>query len=249
MKLPNLKYIPILALMMVLNGCSSGSIGETTKSRTIPILMFHYVRDVDKTKDPLGYNLSITPENFEKVLQNLKQKGFHSIHAADILNPEIPDQSIIITFDDGYKDFYTTAWPLLKKYNFTASEAIISGRMDGNEYMTPQQVKEIDEAGIEILSHTVNHHDLQKDPDQNREIINSKKYLENLLQKPILGFVYPSGKYNAETLKLVKASGYKFAMTTEPGDADLNSDLFQLHRIRVDNRIDPESLPKPEPLL
>ena len=222
---------------------------EITRPRTIPILMFHYVREVDKTKDLLGYNLSITPDSFEKILQDLTQKGYHTIHVADILNQEVPDRSIVITFDDGYEDFYTTAWPLLKKYNFTASQAIITGKMDGNQYMTPEQVKEIDKAGIEILSHTVNHRDLEKYSHQNEEIKESKKYLENLLQKPVIGFVYPSGKYNNETLRLLQENGYKFALTTKPGDADLNNNLFELHRIQVDNRVELDSLPKPKPLL
>lgn len=198
--------------------------------------MFHYVRHVNKTKDPLGYNLSIEGDTFEKMLRYFAENGYHSVHAADLLHTSLPQNPIVLTFDDGYVDFYTTAWPLLQKYHLTASEAIISGRMDGKQYMTPAQVKEINQNGIEILSHTVHHADLAKDPNQQSEIEESKKFLENLLGKKIQGLVYPSGKYNAETIRMLKKAGYSLAFTTKPGFADLAGNLFELRRIRIDNR-------------
>jgi len=202
----------------------------------IPIIMFHYVRTVDQSKDPLGYNLSITPTSFEKILQYLSNQGYHTIHVEDLLKEPVAKKDIILTFDDGYEDFFTTARPLLKKYGFTASEAIITGKIDGTTYMSPRQIQTIDQEGFEILSHTVNHVDLDTDPHQKTEIVDSKTYLEKLLNKPIDTLVYPSGRYNNETLQLDKEAGYKIGLTTKPGYANLEGDLLQLHRIRIDNR-------------
>ena len=208
---------------------------QNTTTR-IPIIMLHYVRDVDKQKDLMGYNLSIAPDSFEKILQYLSKNGYHTIHLSDLENRKVPPKSIILSFDDGYEDFYTTALPLLNKYNFTASTAIITNMMDGTRYMSPAQIQEIDKAGIEILSHTVHHADLSTDPLQQKEITDSKNYLEKLLGKTITGFVYPAGKYNDQTLKFLKDAGYQFALTEHAGYADLTKDLLQLRRIRIDNR-------------
>jgi peptidoglycan/xylan/chitin deacetylase (PgdA/CDA1 family) len=206
------------------------------KGKIIPILMFHYVRDVAKTKDPEGYDLSIDPKHFEQMLQYLSTNGYHTIHVSDLLTGPVPDKSIILTFDDGHEDFYTTARPLLEKYGFTASEAIITGKMDGVQFMTPAQVKEISREGFEILSHTVNHVDLNAVPYQKAELVDSKTYLEKLLGKSVDTIVYPAGRYNNETLKLARAAGYTIGLTTRPGYAELNKDLLQLQRIRIDNR-------------
>ena len=153
------------------------------KGKVIPIIMFHYVRDVDKTKDPEGYDLSIDPKHFEQMLQYLSTNGYHTIHISDLLNGSIPDKSIILTFDDGHEDFYTTARPLLEKYDFTASEAIITGKMDGVQFMTPTQVKEISREGFEILSHTVNHVDLNAVPIKKPSCSTAKPTWKNCLAK------------------------------------------------------------------
>lgn len=202
----------------------------------IPIIMLHYVRTVDRQKDMEGYDLSITPESFEKILQYLSKEGYHTIHLADLANRKVPEKSIILSFDDGYEDFYTTALPLLNKYGFTASSAIITDKMDGTVYMSPAQVQTADREGVEILSHTVHHADLSKDPRQEKEITESKTFLEKLLGKKITGFVYPAGKYNNESLKFLRNAGYEFALTEHAGYADLTKDLLQLRRIRIDNR-------------
>lgn len=216
---------------------------SSESSQLVPILMFHYIRVVDKKSDPLGYGLSVTPTDFELILQTLTAKHYHTIHIDDLLNGKAQKNSIILTFDDGYEDFYTTALPLLKKYNFTASEAIITDKMDGNQFMTPDQVKTINHEGIEILSHTVHHLDLSKTPIAEKEIVDSKNFLEKLLQKPITGFAYPSGKYNNRTIQYLKVAGYKIALTTKAGFADLNGDFYQVHRFRIHNSQEVKNLP------
>lgn len=208
------------------------------ESVKIPVLMLHYVREVDQGADPLGYNLSMTPAGFEKMLKYLTEHGYQTVHLEDVEKGNLPKKPIVITFDDGHEDFYTTAWPLLKKYNFTAAEAIISGKMVLPENMTPEQIKEIAAQGVEIMSHTVEHKELDKmsKASQLTELANSKKTLEDLLGKPVETIVYPAGKFNQKTLELAADAGYRYGLTTEPGLADFGNNLYKLHRIRIDNR-------------
>ena len=208
------------------------------KKTSVPIFMFHYIRNSDKTKDLLGYNLSTDPIKFEKLLKYFHDNGYKTIHVQDFLEGKANKKDIILTFDDGYEDFYTTAYPLLKKYGYTASVAVITGKINKDQFMTLAQIKEMHKDGFEILSHTVNHINLKTATIaiQQSELEKSKTDLEKVIGEPIDGFVYPSGKYNPDTISILKEDRYKIALTTHPGIASLDQDLFTLPRIRVDNR-------------
>lgn len=211
----------------------------------IPIIMYHYVREVDKSVDPLGWNLSIDPEDFEKQLKYLKDNGYKSIHLADLIDGKVPEKSVVLSFDDGLTDFYTTALPLLEKYGFTASNGIITGMIGANEHMTVDQIKACISAGIEITSHTVSHPDLSVSSEDTitQQITESRDYLEKMFGVAVTGFVYPSGKYNDSVLRILEENGYKIAITTDHGEANLeNNNLLTLPRIRIDNRNGHEGL-------
>lgn len=206
---------------------------------TVPIIMYHYVREVDKNADPLGWNLSISPGEFEKQMKYLKDNGYASLHLEDLIDGKVPKKAIVLTFDDGLEDFYTTALPILQKYGFTASNGIITGMIGNHEHMTEIQIKKCIEAGIEITSHTVSHPDLaiSSEEDIKQQITESRDYLETTFGIDIIGFVYPSGKYNDTVVRILEEEGYKIAVTAEYGEADLENDkMLLLPRIRIDNR-------------
>ncbi len=205
----------------------------------VPIIMYHYVREVDKTADPLGWNLSINPADFEKQLQYLQKQGYVGIHLADLLDKKVPEKAVVLTFDDGLEDFYTTALPLLQKYGFTASNAIITGMVGGHEHMTKDQIEAIIEAGIEITSHTISHPDLAASSEEfvREQVTDSKNFLKEEFGVDVSGFVYPAGKYNDTVVRVLEESAYQIAVTTEYGEADLANDkMLLLPRIRIDNR-------------
>lgn len=204
----------------------------------VPILMFHYVRTVDKKVDPLGYNLSIDPGTFEKQLSWLKENDFRPYSFQDLLSGKEYEKPVILTFDDGYEDFFTTAAPLLQKYGFSASLAIITEKIGQPGYLSEDQIKDLAGKNFEILSHTESHPDLTKiSPEKAEEEINgSKIFLENKFGADVPVLVYPSGKYDAETEKMAKDAGYDFALTTKSGIADLEGNILELKRIRIDNR-------------
>lgn len=205
----------------------------------VPVVMYHYVRTVDAKKDPLGYNLSINPDDFEKQMKYLKDQGYTTIHLSDLVDKKIPKKAIVLSFDDGLEDFYTTALPVLQKYGFTASNAIITGMIGANEHMTEAQIRECVKAGIEITSHTVQHLDLAKQSpaEIKKQLVESKNYLEKTFGVVVVGFIYPSGRYNDLAVQAVRDEGYQIAATTQYGEADLeNNNILLLPRVRIDNR-------------
>lgn len=200
---------------------------------SIPILMYHYIRVVTDPNDKLGIGLSVTPDKFATQLDYLNQLGYKTITFNDVLTGNIPDKPIILTFDDGYQDFYDTAVPELKKHNMTAVSYVIANKI-GGAFMTAPEIKELSDEGFEIGSHTLNHIDLSKanTATSTTEITESKSKLETITGKKVVSFCYPSGKYNDETVKIVSTSGYSFATTTNNGIGQFKTP-FTLSRYRM----------------
>jgi peptidoglycan/xylan/chitin deacetylase (PgdA/CDA1 family) len=205
----------------------------------VPIIMYHYVREVDFDRDPLGWNLSINPTDFEKQLAYLKTEGYSTVHLSDLIEWKVPEKSLVLSFDDGLEDFYTTALPLLNKYGFTASNSVITGMIGSFEHMNEEQIRSCIGSGIEITSHTVDHPDLSAiNEDAVRyQVSASMEYLTSEFGIEVDAFVYPAGKYNDLVVGILNEEGYKIAVTTEYAEADLSKDeMLLLPRIRIDNR-------------
>ena len=164
----------------------------------------------------------IAPATFEKHLQYLKQEGYHMVTVAELaerLTTGKPmEKYIALSFDDGYTDNYTEAFPLLKKYGARATFSVINSKIGGKIYMTAPQIQEMERAGMEIASHTFSHNRLEDiDPMYlDWEIGTSKYDLEKRLlpkDKTVKTLAYPCGSYNAETIAKLKQFGYKAALT------------------------------------
>jgi hypothetical protein len=98
----------------------------------VPILMYHYIRVVQDPRDRLGFNLSVTPSDFSQQMDWLDQNGYHPIDLADLRgyllgHGSLPAKPIVLTFDDGYRDMYTTAFPILRGHHFKAVSYVVSG--------------------------------------------------------------------------------------------------------------------------
>lgn len=198
------------------------------------ILMYHYVRNVDANADPLGYRLSVHENELDNQIQLLQSLGYHTMTMADLAAGKGDSRSVVMTFDDGYEDFYTTAYPIFKKYGWTATLYIITNKIGGN-YMTWDQIRELQAAGFEIGDHTLDHFALNtlSVEQQRHQIIDSKHDLEQQLGRPVTAFCYPSGRYNADTIQIVKDAGYTSATTTVPGLVRVGSDPFLYQRVRM----------------
>lgn len=213
----------------------------------IPILMYHYVRTVTDPNDTVGINLSVTPEKFAAQMQYLADNGYTTLTMRDVYAilagaQPLPPKPVALTFDDGYRDFYTTAWPVLKKHNFKATSYIITSVIGWEQYMTWAMLQELDATGqVEIGSHTRTHPDLRGMTKDKRwdEIIGSKAILEEGLGHPVVSFCYPAGYYNADALADVKRAGYQTAVTTAYGIKQNVQGAFEMPRVRVNG---PDSL-------
>jgi peptidoglycan/xylan/chitin deacetylase (PgdA/CDA1 family) len=206
----------------------------------VPILEYHYVRVNPNPRDQLGFNLSVTPANLAAQMDWLAARGYHSIDIADLRayfagQVDLPPRPVVLTFDDGYEDFYTAAWPVLRRHRFKAVSYVVPGLLGSRAYMTPAQVHELDRAGVEIGSHSVHHVDLTRVDQETLdiELQASRGYLENLLDHPVLDFCYPSGKFNARVEAAVAASGYQSATSELPGTAHGEADRLAWTRVRV----------------
>ena len=190
----------------------------------VPIIEYHYIRVNPDPRDRLGFNLSVTPSDFKAQMDWLQVNGYHAITLNDLRayfleQKPLPSRPIVLTFDDGYADFYTTAFPILQAHGFTAVSYVVPGFLDHPRYMTSAQVEEIDGAGIEIGAHTMTHADLTKaGPAQLvLEVEGSKNALEKLLGHPVLDFCYPSGKFNDAVIASLRQFGLQSATTELPG--------------------------------
>lgn len=211
----------------------------TSENIGVPVLYYH---SVDENADN---EVTITPEMLKEQLNYINDNDYVTMTIKELYdylknNQPIPEKSIVITFDDGYMNNYTEAFPILKEMNMKATIFCVGNSLDGSYYLSEDAIKEMSDYGIDIESHTVNHLHLDtlSYNEQISELKKSKEILENITGKEILSIAYPFGDYNDDTLKAVKDAGYKLAFTTNLGLSDKNDNIFELDRIYISSYYD-----------
>lgn len=211
-----------------------------TEFANVPILMYHHFNDLPNNATPLALTWTVKPQNFEAHMNWLSQQGFHTITMAQLVghltrHQPLPTKPLIISFDDGWAEDYSVAFPILKKYNFIGVFFIYTRPLDRPGFLSWGQVEEMSGAGMEIEAHTLTHPHLRSlAPDAAaKEIGESKGILENRLHKPVVAFAYPFGEYNAAIIEMVKRAGYECAVTINSGYRQRADQIFLLQRIRV----------------
>jgi peptidoglycan/xylan/chitin deacetylase (PgdA/CDA1 family) len=132
----------------------------------------------------------------------------------------LPGRPVILSFDDGWQNQFDYAFPLLKKYDFTATFFVATGYLEHQNFMTIQQLQTLMGAGMTIGSHTCSHVALSTTDSPSmlqEELAGSKAWLEKRLSVPINNFAYPYGSYSATVASAVEASGYRTARTFDIG--------------------------------
>ncbi|MDF2521748.1 MAG: hypothetical protein K0R84_2376 [Clostridia bacterium] len=239
----------------------------------IPVLMYHHISE-DKTK---WDSVTISPEKFREEMLYLKAVGYNTIHFKDYIDyveqgKSLPDNPIIVTFDDGYLSNYQYAYPVLKQYDMKASIFIIGwsvGRKLHKDSVTPitehftwEQAKEMQQSGlIELQSHTYDLHNpsdevnyglgvskLEKESVEQYKsrLETDAEKIEQLISQNIGGEVYaisyPYGSYNEYSESILKERGYRFTVTTQDGISDFGSSTYTVKRINMPSEIDSRSL-------
>lgn len=208
------------------------------------ILMYHSVGNN-------GAFFTVRQESFETQLEYLRTHHFNVVTLSSLLEKIQQGQSlahtVAITFDDGYKDNYEVAFPLLKKYQMPATIFLTAGFVGGSmklkdgtvlPMLAQQEIQEMVESGfIECMPHTMNHVRYVGDNLEvfMREVRESRQTVESLTGKAAPIFAYPAGKYDLTLVESIKQEGFKGAVTVEEGLVHARADIFMLKRNAVDS--------------
>ena len=215
----------------------------------LPILMYHSASDEPETGVSPYYRTATSPNIFRQHMQLLKSAGYQAVDlktAVTALQRGSKEKLAVVTFDDGYRDFYTAAFPILKELNFTATMFLPTAFIGkehrvfkGRECMTWSEVKELHQAGIHFGSHTVTHPKLvELDwPQIKTELRDSKAEIEKQLGVVTDTFAYPfafpetNKNFVSRLSETLSEAGYVCNATTRIGRAKPGDDLMQLKRL------------------
>jgi peptidoglycan/xylan/chitin deacetylase (PgdA/CDA1 family) len=229
----------------------------SSRRHRVPILMYHSVSDVAESGKHPYYQTVTSPEAFARQMGFLREHDYTVVGLEEALGciagNRICKQPVVITFDDGFQDFYTNAFPVLNKHGFSATVFLPTAHIGetacsfkGAECMTWSQVEELREAGIRFGSHTVTHPQL-RDLNAGRvleELRSSKETMENRMGCPVASFAYPYAfpesdrEFKKRLRGMLQDTGYENGVSTIIGTADSTADRFFLKRLPVNTHDD-----------
>ena len=231
------------------------------KRPTVPILMYHSVSEQDESGKHAYYRTSTSPAMFAAQIEYLHRNGYRTCSVAKAiaqLEANAPEaaRSVVLTFDDGYRDFYENAFPVLNQYGFTATVYLPTAfigestlQFKGQDCLTWSEVRELQSHGITFGSHTVTHpqlHALDLESIE-AEIVNSKSVIQENTGTAVDSFAYPyavpqtDGVFIEKLRGVLEQAGYATGVCARIGRAGSNSDPFFLERLPV-NGLDDKAL-------
>ena len=221
---------------------SAPAANSSARRLRTPILMYHYISTPPADADVLRQDLSVSPENFKAQLEYLRSTGYHSVTLEEFAlalkeGGPLPDKPIVLTFDDGYQDHYTNAYPILHQYGFRATFFIITDFVDQQRsaYVTWDQLKEMSQGGMEIAAHTRDHTDLRNRTSDFLvfQLLGPWEQIKSHVGKAPRTFAYPGGFYDKKTLDIIATTPYLVSVTTKQGVDHSSDRMFELNRVRV----------------
>ena len=198
-------------------------------------------------------NLTVSAADFRRQMEWLSRSRYETVTLSQYVNRDNrrTDRSVVITFDDGYADNYTTAFPILRDHGFVATVFLVSDYVgtdhiywwdepkaghDRSPYrlLSWNEVHEMEEYGIEFGSHSCTHRKLTQIPasQQAHEIRRSRADLQAMLRREVVSFCYPAGDLNSHVVKAVEDAGYRCGVVT-PTASGLTRNRFTLRRVGV----------------
>ena len=223
--------------------------GETRESITrlagspVGALLFHAVGEIPRGEDRFYH---ISPALFRDHMRWLSRQGFGTVLPDEYLRGVAPPSSVMLTFDDGYDDFYSTAFPMLVELGLKATVFIVAGNIGGTSSWVQRspaanrkildlpKMLEMQKHGIRFGSHSLSHLHLTGVDARTlrREVVDSRRMLEDLLGSEVTSFAYPAGRVDERVRAEVGMAGYTTAFTTSEGLNDWNDPLM-LRRISL----------------
>jgi peptidoglycan/xylan/chitin deacetylase (PgdA/CDA1 family) len=215
----------------------------------VPIFEYHRVKPLT---GEAGYvaGLVTVPEIFDAQMKAMALAGWHTItmgELGDYLRQSIQPapKAFVVTFDDGYEDGYTWAYPILRRYGFVGTYFVVGSQIDKPEHMSIAEMQALLAAGCEIGNHTISHVDLRaKTPEQ----LTSEIYANSALIARDVGvwpqsFAYPIGLTNANVLAVLATTpGLETAVIQEGRGRETWANRWQLPRMRVGSGTYPQDL-------
>lgn len=208
----------------------------------VPILMYHYISVPPDGANKYRVNLSVEPDRFRAQMQYLADSGYTTIDLYDLSRAitnkeELPDKPIILTFDDGYKDIYENAWPIMQEFGFTGTFFIPTEFIDigYKPYMTWEMLEELAAAGNRLEPHSRSHPDLRglsRDALIWQMLGPQETIAAHTGANPRF-FSYPSGQYDENTIQLLKELDFWGAVTTQGGAWHGFKDRYEWTRVRI----------------
>jgi peptidoglycan/xylan/chitin deacetylase (PgdA/CDA1 family) len=204
--------------------------------------MYHYISEPPAGTGKIRQDLSVPPERFAAHLRVLREHGYTAITLDDLalalqVGEPLPEKPVILTFDDGYRDHYEHAFPLLREYGYSGTFFLVTGMIDEGhpDYVTWEQVIEMDAGGMAMEAHGYTHVDLRKRSADYLvwQVLGAKEAIEARTNKPVRFFCYPSGWYDAMTVRVLHSAHYWGAVTTRSGAEHHSERMFEMPRIRV----------------
>jgi len=220
----------------------------------VPILMYHSISDNLFAKSHPYYQINTSPGVFARQMRWLRRNGYRTMDLPEMLAAMQAgadlSRVVVITFDDGYRDFYTDGLAIMKQCGFTATIFLatdriqdISVRVEGADYLTWREVRELHAEGIQFGSHTVTHPDLRSlDPEQiDYELGYSKENIEQRLGAPVVSFSYPFAfpeedrDFTRYFLDALANHGFENGVSTILGRAKPEGNPYCLPRLPVNS--------------
>jgi len=207
-------------------------------AEAVPILLYHVIGD-----RPPGApfpQLYVPAGVFAAQMNELAHLGNHVVTLQELYDhwrgAPLPSHAVVVSFDDGFRNQYTRALPVLRRHGWVGTLNLILAHLHEGTYgLGPREVAHMIDDGWEVDSHTLTHRNLTGlDPSQlQREVAGSRHAIHALFGIPVNFFCYPGGAYNSAVIAAAEAAGYSGATTTNPGNATPFDGPYTLPRIHV----------------
>lgn len=230
-------------------GNASRTATKPVMTERLPILMYHRIAP-DGLEALSRYR--VDPAAFEEQLRYLRDANFYSVtldmwRRAVALKRPLPGRAVLFTFDDGYEDFFTYAWPLLKRYGFTATVFLVAGLVGQTNHWDKQygevvslldweQIRELRAEGVQFGAHSLTHSPLTAVSHANvvQECAQAMINLKTHLPTTIPALAYPYGDTDPAIQHLTGACGYVYGLTCRQSLSSLNDSLLALPRLEIE---------------
>lgn len=200
------------------------------------ILMYHKI----SATEPATSALNVQPFYFEQQMKFLKEHHYNILPVEELAiliktHQHIPRKTVAITFDDGFENNFTNAYPILKKHDIPATIFLVTSWIGKEGFLSWDEIKEMTQHHIQFGNHTLSHAHLPSLTlkDATQEIETNEKILISKLSHLSSVFCYPFGGYSKELQELLQKDGYTSAVATSPDGQSALDDPYAIRRIRI----------------